>query len=308
MSVEDRCCAVPERLFSNKCRAIELLEINDPPDAFPDYSELAGLKMAKNRKRLKEAGIVFQNQAVELLASEDKLLDLLANWEKSSLSPTIILDITSLPKRYFCFIIKRLLLSPCFPNVIATYTQTGPNGYTPQHLAEDPMTCDHLPGYSAPLPPKGSTLVVSVGFESLSISSLLGVYRDMKKDTKVILSFPSNRESIRREWNTVRQMALGDARNIKRENIEVIPAWDAEQVYHTLKRWQEDSDGLTLAPFGPKPHSLGMALFAIKYDAGLYYTQPRSYNPDYSKGQAESSAYVVKWGGIACFDRQMKLP
>jgi hypothetical protein len=93
---------------------------------------------------------------------------------------------------------------------------------------------------------------------------------------------------------------------ISRDNLEVISAWDTEQVYRTLELWEQDTEGLALAPFGPKPHSLGMALFAIRHDSGLYYTQPKSYNPNYSKGQGDSWAYVVKWDGVPCFDRSVK--
>ncbi len=99
---------------------------------------------------------------------------------------------------------------------------------------------------------------------------------------------------------------LGEADDIIQNNLEVIAVWDTEQVYKTLERWDQNADGVTLAPFGPKPHSLGMALFAIKHDCGLYNTQPKSYNPDYSRGRGEVWAYVVKWDGIPCYERRIR--
>lgn len=100
-------------------------------------------------------------------------------------------------------------------------------------------------------------------------------------------------------------MLSGNAQQVNTDNIAVVPVWDFEQVYLKLQRWDQDADnGLTLAPFGPKPHTLGMALFAIENDCGLYYTQPKSYNPDYSLSQGESWAYVVKWDDVPCFDRK----
>jgi hypothetical protein len=302
LSFEERCSAVTERMFSENCRAVDFIEIADPVDAFPDYSAETKLKIELNRQRLNRLKIPFRSLVTDLLATEDQLLNILDGYEKSQVPPSIVLDITSLPKRYFCFFIKRLLLRNSFRNVVVTYTAPGPNGYAVGHLAEDPMTCDHLPGYAAPLLPKGSTLVVAVGFESLSIRSLLELFSDKRKDTKIILPFPATVGSVRREWDTLRQMFF-EATDVNRNNLEVIAAWDAEQVYKTLERWNQDADGLTLAPFGPKPHSLGMALFGIKHDSGLYYTQPRSYNPDYSKGRGNSWAYVVKWSGVRCFDR-----
>lgn len=307
LSSEVRCCIVSEQLSSrHNCLAVELIEIIDPPDAFPNYSIEIRNKVEENRRRLNENGINFKSAVTELLATEDTLLDILDNSETLKISPTTILDITSLPKRYFCFFIKRMLLLEAFQNVVVTYTQTSTDGYTHGHLAEDPMSCDHLPGYAGLLPPKGNTLVISVGFESLSIRSLLEVYSDKRRDMKILFPFPPNGRSIKRGWNTLRQIASGNPKNINRDNLVVVAAWDTEEIYQTLVRWSQNSEGLTLAPFGPKPHSLGMALFAIKNDAGIYYTQPKSYNPDYSTGYGISWAYVIKWEGIPCYDRLSK--
>lgn len=306
LSSEERCCCIPQKLLSKKCREVKLLEIMDPPGAFPDYSTETKGKIEQNKQRLREAKVNFQSTVVDLLATEDQMLDILNSCKGPKMSSILVLDITSLPKRYFCFFIKRMLLSSSFCNVVVTYAQ--PEVYTHEHLAEDPMTCDNLPGYAAPLPPRGNTLVISVGFELLNIRSLLEVYRDKKKTTKIILPFPPDGWSARRPWNTLKQLVSDDAKNITKNTLEIVAAWDAEQVYKTLERWHQDADGLTLAPFGPKPHSLGMALFANKYDAGLYYTQPKAYNPDYSKGYGESWAYVIKWEGIPCFERPSGLP
>lgn len=303
LSFEERCCSVAEKLFSPNCIGVKLLEVRDPVDAFPDYSAEASRNIEQNRQRLFKNGVNFESSVSELLTTEDKLLDILADYQKKLTTSTIVLDITSLPKRYFCFFIRRMLIKDWFRNVVVTYTRPGPNGYTHEHLAEDPMTCDYIPGYAAPLPPRGDTLVMSVGFESLSIRSLLEVYGDKKKGIKIILSFPPDGDYTKRVWNTLRQVTSGSTLDINRDNLEVIAAWDAEQVYRTLELWEQDTEGLALAPFGPKPHTLGMALFAVKHDSGLYYTQPKSYNPSYSKGIGESWAYVVKWDGIPCFNR-----
>lgn len=301
LSFEERCSVVPEYLFKYS-RAIELIEIKDPQDAFPDYSHEIGIKTEINRKTLHSLGVPFHEHFADLLATEDHLLNLLKICtEKVPPVTSVVLDITSLPKRFFCFLLKRMLIQTGVKNLIVTYTEPGTGGYTPQHLAEDPMTCDHLPGFAAPLPTKDTTIVVSVGFESLSIKPLLEVYSGEKKKTKLLLSFPPNGTNLRRQWNMLRQM-VSDAQEI-RGHLEVISAWDSEQVYKTLKQWKQDSDGLALAPFGSKPHSLGMALFGLRYDCGLYYTQPKSYNPEYTSGRGNTWAYVVKWDGISCFSR-----
>ena len=47
---------------------------------------------------------------------------------------------------------------------------------------------------------------------------------------------------------------------------------------------------LVIAPFGVKTHTLGMALFAIEHNCGMYYTQPKSYNPAYTEGFETTAA------------------
>lgn len=301
LSFEERCCTLPSRLFAN-CAGLQMLDIEDPPDAFPRYEKEIDRKIKANRSRLEDAGVSYQAHKVKLLATEDELLALLEDWNLDhQLDSVVVLDITTMPKRFFCFLLKRLLQSSTCRDLVITYTEAGVNGYTLEHLAEDPMTCDHLPGFSAALPPKGDTLVVSLGYESLSLRSLMEIYNDRKRAIKIILPFPSFGRSTNRLWRTVREIGV-EPQEI-RGNIESIASWDAEEVYLKLKQWHGDADGLTLAPFGPKTHSLGMALFALNYDAGLYYTQPKSYHPDYSQGEGECWAYVVKWQGIPCFER-----
>jgi len=292
-------------LSSSACVAIDLLEIHDPPDAFPNYSVRSREKIEANRQLLRDAQVPFRSKVTQLLIEEDALLELLTDSALLRQADTVVLDISSLPKRYFCFLLKRMVLFEPFTNIIVTYTQPAPGGYTSDHLAEDPMTCDHLPGFAAPLPPKGSTLAVALGFEVLSLRSLLEIYRDKTKETRIILSFPADVQTTRREWNTLAEMTSGDSADVEPKNLEVIATWDSEAVYNALLRWNEDTDGLTLAPFGAKPHSLAMTLFAMKHDCGLYYTQPKSYHPDYSRGVGSTWAYVVKWSGVPCFDRRM---
>ncbi len=94
-----------------------------------------------------------------------------------------------------------------------------------------------------------------------------------------------------------------DPGNLRKDSVAVIAAWDAEQVYHKLLSWAGNGERLSLAPFGPKPHTLGMAMFAIKFDASVWYTQPKVYHPEYSRGIGDSWWYAVKWQGIRCFDR-----
>ena len=298
---------MPELVYSPNCLAIELLEIHDPTDAYPDYSVEAQRKITRNRQRLKRAKIPFTTQVMGLLATEDELMDILDSSKATRVTSTILLDITSLPKRYFCFLLKRMMLLESYRNIIVTYTVPGPHGYAHGPLAEDPQPSDNLPGYAAPAIYKPKALVISVGFESLSIKSLLEMYIDTKRETKFILPFPPGGGATRRVWDTLRRMDL-QPEDINRDNIESVASWDVEEVFKTLTHWDGGSKSLVLAPFGPKPHSLAMALFALKNNVGMYYTQPKSYNPDYSRGRGPTWAYIVKWDGVPCYDRQVRVP
>lgn len=303
VSPEERCVVVPTLLATKGCNRFRLIEVIDPSDAFPDHSKEARRKTRAHHERLQQCGAKSDLSRLDLLASEDTLIDILELFEKENSVSTAVLDITSLPKRYFCFFLKRMLLSPKWQNVVLTYTGAGIGGYPPGHLAEDPMMCDHLPGYAAPLSPETGALVITVGFEALGVRSLIETYGEKRRKIKLIMSFPPNGEFARRQWRTLREMLLGNVDAVNLENLRVIASWDAEDVYLALERWFEEAGALSLAPFGAKPHTLGMALFAIKYDCGLFYSQPKSYNPNYSTGHGDSWGYVVKWQGIRCFDR-----
>ena len=88
------------------------------------------------------------------------------------------------------------------------------------------------------------------------------------------------------------------------EDVEVLPSWDTEETYRALDQWRREAGALMMAPFGPKLHALAMGLVAIESDSGLYYTQPKSYNHDYSLGAGEVFGYVVKWDDVPCYLRQ----
>jgi hypothetical protein len=300
LSFEDRCRGSIEFLSqAHICDKSFMVEISPPAGAFPDFNDTLRLKISKNSDLIMRRGVSFDILFADLLVSEDSLLDL-ADAVTSCGFPSLFLDMSCFPKRFFCFLLKRLMRSKSIRNLIITYSQA--RGYGIGHLAEDPLPCDYLPGFSGTFPLRGSTFVISAGFESLGMSSFLEVYRDGTKDMKVLLAFPPNGEATRRQWSTIRQMISGRTRELRQHDIESVATWDAEHVLRVLSRWYADSDGLTLAPFGPKPHTLAMALFAAKYDLPLYYSQPRSYNPNYSTGLGDVWAYVIKWDGRTWLD------
>lgn len=306
LSSEDRCRAVP--LFFSKqtdctSKGSLLLQIVDPPDKCPDYTPDNRKKTASNEELLKKQKISFNKEETQLLADETELYNLVNNFYEKYDAETVILDISTFPKRYYSLFLKRLITSVQTKNIIVTYTQPDPGGYpsSNDHLADNVLSPSHLPGFAPKLGEEECTLVISLGFERFNINSLLTGYRDNNR-AKFLLNFPPNGEYFRRQWKILREL-LGSWDAMR--HLEVVPALDVEQLYLTLDKLNKDSNGLTLAPFGPKTHTLGMVLFAIKYDRGLIYSQPQSYSPDYSRGIGESWGYVVKWNGIPCYNRNI---
>jgi hypothetical protein len=321
LSFEERCLKVATALSQARLLAGKphFLEVRDPTDAYPDYSKVISKRIVKNWKGLKNSGVQATRHPCDLLATEDEISEILQSWVERSTADVLVLDISSFPKRYFCFFLKQLLREERVRNLVVTYTEAGGAGYSSAHLCDDPMPCDFLPGYLAPLPPSSEWLVVSVGYEALNIPSLILPYRETTRKVKFLLAFPPSVHTNQRQWTTLFEIAKETGPDhLKREDVEVVSLWDVEDVYRKLQRWAEERvaelrvrppkvatepTSISLAPFGPKPHSLAMALFAIKNRCGMYYTQPKSYNPDYSSGAGESWFYAVKWDGIACFER-----
>jgi hypothetical protein len=149
VSFEDRCCHVP-LLLGLDAKAIALLQIDDPDDAFPNYSDEIKDRTDKNKSKLEKRGIKSVPQICKLLDPEERMLQILEKYR--SAATTVVLDITSLPKRFFCFILKRLLLMDEFRNVIVTYTQGGPSGYSQDHLAEVHRRSQSLTGRARQIP------------------------------------------------------------------------------------------------------------------------------------------------------------
>jgi hypothetical protein len=325
LSFEERCVAGPDYLSreANLVGLPLLLHITDPTDAFPDYSAEALRRTLANQARLKADGVEHSASSCRLLDAEDEMLNLLERWHSSTKAEITYLDISSLPKRFFCFFVKRLISDWRVENLIVTYTGAGQSGYVDAPLSEDPLAVDHLPGFSSPLRPAGERLIVSVGFEALNLSDLIKVYRDSTKEIKFLMASPMSLDPGRRQWATLQEMAVVGLSGVPQAaDLEVISFWDAETTYLRLERWADEVMGrlqvrarsrevgfdgrrglLAMAPFGPKPHSLGMALFGIKHRCGLFYSQPKAYNPLYTRGIGQTWAYVVKWEGVPCFDR-----
>ncbi|MCD2178224.1 hypothetical protein [Rhizobium sp. C1] len=217
----------------------------------------------------------------------------------------VLVDISSMPKRLFFFIIKRLL-SSTFDNIIVTYAE--PEKYSEEPLAENPQRWAALPGFAGPRRvPSDRNLIIALGYEPLGLPDLVLSGEFASAQVALLFPFPSSPERVAKNWKFARNLFPNI--DISAVNIKRVDGINVPEVFDAIGSLTDFGDRFAmLAPFGPKPISLAMALYASKQHpsgehCNVSYTQPTVYNPDYSSGikmQAGTpliNAYAVRIGG-----------
>jgi hypothetical protein len=212
----------------------------------------------------------------------------------------VILDVTSLPKRFFFPTLRVLLQSPLVRNLIVTYTF--PGAYESGKLAENVLEWDHLPLFGGPYTrEKPNMVVVGVGFDAFGLQGEIDA-GESGVPVKLLLPFPCPPESYRRGLEMVRRLQ----KHRSPDTFEVFRT-DSRDISDSFDRlvslWNHGARNITLAPFGPKSISVAMCIFATLTNSSVYYTQPTAYNPDYSTGVSKSDgtpgiyAYCLRLNG-----------
>jgi hypothetical protein len=274
--------------------------VDDPPS---EFTERIRHKVESHRGRLEEQGIDCTNLIkAELLALDQKIrgcLETALSEVPSGGAVELWLDITSLPKRFFFLLVKLALMDERIDTLLVTYTQPAPAGYTAKPLAFNPDVVKPLPGFALQSG-EADTIVVAVGFEALGLRQLLEDFRDRKRRVVLLIPFPPGQPYTRRIWQTI--IRLGYTR--EQGYVWRISALDSFDVFRHLERLADPDAEETrrnppaLAPYGPKPMSLGMCLYAIRCQSPVFYTQPRAYHPDYTTGIGQKWAYCIKARGV----------
>jgi len=292
VAAEERCLGVVIGHAALLQRAT-LLRIEDPPSHFSDrQKEKTDVHEQKAREVLGQRVVVPPRH---LLAKDDDI----ASGLEEALSggvQSLVLDITCLPKRYSFLLVKLALQHPGLRTVVVIYSQPAPGSYTDEHLAEDPQAVAALPGFS-PAFGEQDTLVVAVGFEALGLPQLLGEYRDRQRDCVILLPFPPGQPYSRRLWQSIMAVGYPGESSVRR-----VSAGDAFGTATLLSaEWSGQgarSNSIVLAPYGPKPVSLGMCLHAIRHGCPVVYTQPLVYHPDYTTGIGTTWGYCLKLNSV----------
>jgi hypothetical protein len=296
LSTEERCLAAwtmarNEGVLSS----VYLAEIIDPPSRFQALTD----ERLKDRRDtfLNQGGNIADIRRHDLFARAGEIIQLVEDMIANS-SGNIILDMSSLPKRFFFPSCRLLLQNPAVKNLIATYAT--PVRYSHSPLAEDFQEWRALPLFT------GSTdtpeiLIVNVGHLAMGLPDQIE-HGSPRMEVKLLFPFPNAPESYqltRQFLRSVEQNLRGAATQIKHVNgMDVSDSFD-----HICSLSEQGSKRVLFAPYGPKPTSLAMCIYATLKESPVFYTQPRAYNPDYShgiksvKGINQIYAYCLKLDG-----------
>lgn len=221
---------------------------------------------------------------------------------------SLVLDITSLPKRFFFTLLRTFAIAPNVKNLLVTYTS--PASYADDApLYEDILPWKPLPGFWGS-GSKPEQWVVSVGFLVESLRQYVG--DNPQEQVTLLIPFPAPLAVMRRTWKSVSDLeqAYEDGRfkegrfaKHRVDTIDMSAAFDRIRSLAGASRRE-----LAFAPFGPKPTSAAMCLYAMQRDSAVHYPQPTVYHPDYSLGirggdaLTATSAYWVKHDGELLYE------
>jgi hypothetical protein len=205
----------------------------------------------------------------------------------------VILDVTCMPKRFFFAAIRLLLRDDAVSDLVVTYAKA--SGYTDEALHEDAGSAVHLPGFGPGLGGEAPdrVRVVGLGFDTPGLLQVLEV--DEVSKNEFLFPVPSPPPYFARNWDFLRHATHGlvpDSTTVTR-----VSSTDVSGVFDELKACTAGGTVTSvLAPYGPKPVSIAMCLFAIACGsdlASVVYTQPRYYDAVYSTGTAVDSTGPV---------------
>ncbi len=311
-SFEDRCSAAIEWMHINnqKISSATLMHIDNPPSAHWDRCQE---KLEKNRRVLQsylDSGGIKPSKIQTGLITPPALA-VLGQGALSVNSDSVILDISTMPKRLFLLALKILLENSEVKNLLVTYSHA--QSYPEATLCEEAMPPVSLQGYARTkhLNPNSNSpkrLVMGVGYVALNMSDFFELAKG-KKTIDFLFPFPPASPAFRRNWKLLSLLMPDELRDPSRSVLHRVNGMDAFRVYEQLTSWGQ-YDELNLLPLGPKPHVLGMAMAYLRLGgtAELIYAQPRVYSPDYSIGilrdeneHPKVTAYCLKKDGEQLF-------
>jgi hypothetical protein len=288
IATEERWAAVLELLRERDLLgSARMLEIGVPA-GHPQQTLIAELK----RKQEERARTLLEPHAIErhdLLEPYGQIVESARQF--SGTAKNVMLDITALPKRFFFPIMKRLLLERGIENLVVTYSVA--ESYASEALHEDSLPPAFLPLFNADGDESEQAfelLLVGLGFDAPGLMQILEM-GDVRH-VEVMLPYPAAPPFGRRNWEFLRHIWP----SIDRHHCRLVEtsAIDVPSCYAAICGATASArKRAILAPYGPKPLSLAMCLYAQgigRATSAVMYTQPKYYHPQYSSGVAKDGA------------------
>ena len=297
--------------FSNISDDVFWIRIDDPlsgSDAERDRRE----KVYTENKVLVQSSFLSTINHIRhpLKASLDTIRTICNN--AAATSGNVILDITSLPKRWFFPMVRFFVENKDVVNLQVIYTKGDLHATS---LSENPEVLRVLPTFMSTNDRNEHDFAfVGVGFHTHRMMQLFE--GDKASSLQLLFPFPPGPPGIHRNWKFAQEVEmkvhkddslLEDLDPIRYLQLDSI---DVSQTFDAIKIVTEGGEKTSvMAPFGPKPFSLAMCLFAIaaersrKADVPVYYSQPKKYAIDYTHdavtrhGILDGWAYAVKKDG-----------
>lgn len=275
--------------FENKLNGAQFIKINDPAEFTPKETVK---KLSENEGIIRHSNKIKTSiYEIDLLAQNSEIINLIKTIKANS-SENVVIDISTFPKRFFFPIIKHFLLDGNFKNLIISYVT--PQKYSQEKLSEEPEPWDHLPFFMPVKYPEDSPelAIISVGFMPFGLPNLLkDNYSNIP--VKLLFPFPPGSPNYQRTWEFI--MKIEKSYKLKpSDSIERINAIDITDSYnHILNLTQNGQKGVIFAPYGPKPISAAICIYASLTNSPVYYTQPKYYNPGYSYGIDTVLGYYI---------------
>ncbi len=296
LSVEERCLATWESVRQSVAlSSTYLAEVIDPPSRFQLETD-ARLK-ARRDAFVNSGGAGNDIRQHALFARTGEIIQLVENVVASS-SGHILLDMTCLPKRYFFPACRLLLQDASVRTLIVTYAT--PIRYSHSALAEDFQEWRALPLFSGNSDTP-EILIVNVGHHPMGLPDQIE-HGSPRMDVKLLFPFPNAPES----YHLTRQFLRSVEHNLRGAGTQIkhVNGMDVSDSFeHICSLSEQGGKRVLFAPYGPKPTSLAMCIYATIKDSPVFYTQPRVYNPDYShgtktvNGSSQIYAYCLRLDG-----------
>jgi hypothetical protein len=250
------------------------------------------------------SGSLSDISQVDLLTELFNINSIAARFE--NVGENVVLDISSFPKRFFFSILRKLMRSSLIKNLVLTYC--APASYCPASLYEDIQHWHPIAGFHGSSDQLSiEEWIVSIGFSVDSIRQYLSTNAS-KARINLLIPFPAPASALRRAWRSVaniESISQSKLANYRVDPLDLSAAFD--RIHSIADSEQSQTKSVAFAPFGPKPTSAAVCLYASKREAPVFYAQPTSYHPDYSVGVRGNnpvraiSAYWLKHKGRALY-------